>query len=120
MVSGHPSALYDAMLAGWCWLALQVVTQSVMRTEVMWFTFAPDRVLCARCAGRTFIDRQRIKRRAANRSRCSAALPSGERLAVLATMMAVDVETPQWIGRRISPPMPRPSQAWDFPHPGYP
>ena len=44
MVSGHPSALYDEMLAGWRSLALQVTTQAQVRTEVVWFNFAPDRV----------------------------------------------------------------------------
>ena len=41
MVSGHPSALYDEMLAGWRSLALQVTTQAQVRTEVVWFNFAP-------------------------------------------------------------------------------
>ena len=33
-----------------------------MRTEVVWFNFAPDRVHWASYAGRNFTDRQRIKR----------------------------------------------------------
>ncbi len=94
MVSGHPSSLYDAALAGWRRLEMQVVTQGVVRTEVVWFNFAPDRVHWASCAGRNFTDRQRIKRKAANWGRRYAALPPGERLAVLAAMMAVEAETP--------------------------
>ena len=94
MVSGHPSALYDEMLAGWRSLALQVTTQAQVRTEVVWFNFAPDRVHWASYAGRNFTDRQRIKRKAANWGRRYKALPAGERLAVLAAMMAVDAEDP--------------------------
>ncbi len=60
MVSGHPSALYDGLLAGWRRLALQVTTQAQVRTEVVWFSFAPDRVHWASFAGRNFTDRQRI------------------------------------------------------------
>ena len=94
MVSGHPSALYDDLLAGWRRVALQVTTQGHVRTEVVWFNFAPDRVHWASCAGRNFTDRQRIKRKAANWGRRYAALPAGERLAVLAAMMAVEAEDP--------------------------
>ena len=54
------------MLAGWRSLALQVTTQAQVRTEVVWFNFAPDRVHWASYAGRNFTDRQRIKRKAAN------------------------------------------------------
>ncbi len=43
-------------------------------------------------AGRNFTDRQRIKRKAANWGRRYQALPPGERLAVLAAMMAVEAE----------------------------
>ena len=92
MVSGHPSALYDEMLAGWRSLALQVTTQAQVRTEVVWFNFAPDRVHWASYAGRNE-DRQRIKRKAANGAGVTRPCP-GERLAVLAAMMAVDAEDP--------------------------
>ncbi len=72
------------MLAGRCRLALQVVTGCLVRTAVVWFTFAPDRVHWA----------IRTERRAAKRGRRSAALLPGEHLAVLAAMMAVGAETP--------------------------
>ncbi len=61
----------------------------LVQTEVVWFTFAPDRVHWARFAGRNITDRQRITRKAANRGRRSTALPPGQRLAVLSAMMAV-------------------------------
>ena len=92
MVSGHPSALYDERLADWRRLEMQVMTQGIVRTEVVWFNFAPDRVHWASCAGRNFTDRQRIKRKAANWGRRYEALPAGERLAVLAAIMAAEAE----------------------------
>ena len=50
--------------------------------------FALDRLHWARYAGRHFTDRQRIKRKADSWGRRYAALPHGERLAVLGAMMA--------------------------------
>ena len=92
MISGHPSALYDELLAGWRRLALQVTTQAQVRTEVVWFNFAPDRVHWASYAGRNFTHRQCIKRKAANWGRRYQAMPAGERLAVLAAIMAVEAD----------------------------
>ena len=65
MVSGHPSALYDEALRDWRRIDLQVTTQGQVRTEVVWFNFAPDRMHRAGHAGRNRTDRQRIKRKAA-------------------------------------------------------
>lgn len=92
MVSGYPSTLYDDRLARWRTVRWQVMNQSGVRTECVWFNFAPDRVHWARYAGRNFTDRQRIKRKAASWGRRYAALPVPERLAVLAAMMAVESE----------------------------
>ena len=94
MASGHPSALYDEALSGWRRLEMQVMTHGVVRTEVIWFNFAPDRVHWAGCAGRNFTDRQRIKRKAANWARRYKAMPPGERLAVLAAVMAAEADMP--------------------------
>ena len=58
----------------------------------VWMNFAPDRLHWARFAGKNFTDRQRIKRKAENWGRRYAALPQGERLAVLGAMMAVETE----------------------------
>ena len=52
----------------------------------------PDRLHWARYAGRNFTDRQRIKRKAQSWGRRYAALPVGERLAVLGAMMAVEAQ----------------------------
>ena len=88
MVSGHPSALYDEMLAGWRSLALQVTTQAQVRTEVVWFNFG--------CIGRATQAGTSPTASASSVRRPTRykALPAGERLAVLAAMMAVDAEDP--------------------------
>ena len=92
MVSGYPSALYDELLVGWRSVELQVMNQSGVRTEKLWFNFTVDRLHWASCAGRNFTHRQQIKRKAANWARRYEALPRAERLAVLAAMMAVEVQ----------------------------
>ena len=90
MVSGYPSALYDEGLRGWGSVEWQVMNQGGVRTEKLWFNFAPERLHWARYAGRNFTDRQRIKRKAQRWARRYAALPHPERLAVLGAMMAVE------------------------------
>jgi len=92
ILSGYPSALYDDLLVGWRSLELQVMNQGGVRTEKLWFNFIVDRVHWASYAGKNFTDRQRIKRKAASWGRRYQALPRAERLAVLAAMMAVEVQ----------------------------
>jgi len=92
MLSGYPSALYDDLLSGWQSVEVQVMNQAGVRTEKLWFNFTVDRVHWARYAGKNRTDRQRIKRKAENWRRRYRALPPGERLAVLAAMMAVEAE----------------------------
>lgn len=92
MLSGYPSAFYDELLQGWRSIELQVMNQDGVRTEKLWFNFTVDRVHWAGCAGRNFTHRQQIKRKAANWARRYEALPRAQRLAVLAAMMAVEVQ----------------------------
>jgi DNA adenine methylase len=92
MLSGYPSAFYDELLQGWRSIELQVMNQDGVRTEKLWFNFTLDRVHWASCAGRNFTHRQQIKRKAANWARRYEALPRAQRLAVLAAMMAVEVQ----------------------------
>ena len=92
MLSGYPSALYDDLLKGWRSLELQVMNQDGVRTEKLWFNFTVDRLHWASYAGKNFTHRQSVKRKAANWGRRYKALPREERLAVLAAMMAVEVE----------------------------
>jgi site-specific DNA-adenine methylase len=90
ILSGYPSCLYDQELPNWRSLELQVMNQAGVRTEKVWFNFEPDRVHWARYAGKNHTDRQRIKRKADSWAKRYRALPSGERLAVLAAVMAVE------------------------------
>ncbi len=90
MVSGYPSRLYDAHLAGWRAREVQVNNQSCVVTEKLWFNFEPGRPHWHSCAGRNFTDRQRIKRNAESWARRYRAMPPGERLAVLAAVLAVE------------------------------
>jgi DNA adenine methylase len=92
MISGYPSALYDERLDGWRSLELQVMNQDGVRTEKIWFNFTVNRLHWAGYAGKNFTHRQSVKRKAANWGRRYQALPRAERLAVLAVMMAVEVE----------------------------
>ena len=64
MVSGYPSTLYEERLRGWRSVEWQVMNQGGVRTEKLWFNFAPERLHWARYAGKNFTDRQRIKRKA--------------------------------------------------------
>jgi DNA adenine methylase len=92
ILSGYPSDLYDDSLQGWGSIELQVMNQGGVRTEKLWFNFPVDRVHWTSCAGRNFTHRQQIKRKAANWARRYEALPRAERLAVLAALMAVEVQ----------------------------
>ena len=90
ILSGYPSAVYDEHLGAWQTLELQVMNQAGVRTEKLWFNFTPQRFFWASFAGKNFTDRQRIKRKADNWARRYQAMPPAERLAVLATLMAVE------------------------------
>ena len=90
ILSGYPSALYDKWLSGWEALELQVMNQGGVRTEKVWFNFSLERVHWTRYTGKNHTDRQRIKRKAESWGRRYRALPAGERLAVLAAVMAVE------------------------------
>lgn len=93
ILSGYPSALYDERLGDWHQLELQVMNQAGVRTEKLWFNFTPERLFWASYAGKNFTERQRIKRKAERWAKRYQAMPAGERLAVLAAMMAVEAES---------------------------
>jgi len=92
MLSGYPSELYERALADWHSLSLQVMNQAGVVTEKVWFNFAPGRLHWHRYAGQNFMQRQCIQRKAARWAQRYAAMPPGERLAVLAALMAVEAE----------------------------
>ena len=92
MISGYASPLYDEMLSDWKSIEIQVMNQGGVRTEKVWFNFVVDRVHWARYAGKNFTDRQRIKRKAENWGNRYRMLPKAERVAILASIMAVESE----------------------------
>jgi hypothetical protein len=92
MPSGYPSVLYDDLLTDWGRLELQVMNQGEVRTEKLWFNFTPDRIHWSRYAGKNFTDRQRIKRKATNWAKRYQAIPRGERLSVLSSIMVVEAQ----------------------------
>ncbi len=94
MLSGYPSSLYDDLLGDWNSLELQAMTWGGPRTEKLWFNYTVDRVHWVSYAGKNFTDRQRIKRKAQRWGEKYRALPRAERLAVLASMMAVESVPP--------------------------
>lgn len=93
IISGYPAPLYDEMLEGWNTWQFQVMTRGGVRTEKVWFNY--DRSLIGWCSyvGSDFTDRQRIKRKAARWAKKYEGLPSYERLAVMAELAKVDIET---------------------------
>lgn len=88
IISGYPSELYAAELAGWRTIEFQVSTRGGPRTEKLWMNFEAGAVHWAAFAGVNFTDRQRIKRKAARWAKAFGELSQGERLAVLAAILA--------------------------------
>ena len=89
ILSGYPSALYDQLLSGWRSREFQAMTRGGPHRKAV-VQFRAVRRALASYAGTDFTDRQRIKRKAARWARMYAELPPGERLAVLAALLAVD------------------------------
>ena len=93
MISGYPSRLYDEHLSDWRTLEIQVNNQSCVVTEKLWFNFGaptgctgmPVRAGTSPTASASSATPK--AGRGANR-----AMPPGERLAVLAAVLAVEVE----------------------------
>ena len=90
MLSGYASQLYERALPDWHSLSLQVMNQAGVVTEKAWCNFAPGRLHWHRYAGQNFTQRQCIKRKPASWAKRYAAMEPGERLAVLAALMAVE------------------------------
>jgi DNA adenine methylase len=90
IISGYPSSLYDDNLSDWKNIELQVMSRGGPRTEKIWYNYEINRVYWAGFAGKDFTDRQRIKRKAQRWGKKYQALPKGERLAILASIMKVE------------------------------
>lgn len=95
ILSGYPSALYDELVGDWRSIRFQVMTRGGPRTEQLWFNFPAGDVAWASFAGRDFTDRQRIKRKAARWAANYRRLSAGERLAVLAALLAEQAIPPR-------------------------
>jgi DNA adenine methylase len=93
MISGYPSALYDRLFAGWRTVEFQVMTRGGVRTEKLWMNYPADSAHWSTYAGRDRTDRQRIKRKAARWRRMFDALTPGERLAILAALIAPEAQS---------------------------
>lgn len=89
MISGYHSDLYAGLLLApqWRSLSYQVKTRGGPRTECLWMNYEPHAAHWADHAGIDFIDRQRIKRKAARWQRMYRELPAGERMAILAAIL---------------------------------
>ena len=88
MVSGYPSALYDRLYDGWRAVEFQAMTRGGVRTEKLWMNFPAGPVHWATFAGKNRTRRQNIKRKAGRWAAKFATMEPGERLAVLAALMA--------------------------------
>lgn len=88
IISGYPSSLYAENLADWRTFQYQAMTRGGVRTEQLWFNYAPDAAYWSTYAGKDFIDRQRIKRKAKRWADNYAALPAAEKLAILSAILA--------------------------------
>ena len=80
------------MLSDWRRVAVQVMTQAQVRTEVVWLNFTPQRMHWASHAGRNAAERQRIKRKATRWAQGYRKMPPAERIAVLSAILAVEAE----------------------------
>lgn len=94
MLSGYPNALYDEKLAGWYTHTFQSMTRGGVRTEKLWLSYQPDAVYWSTFAGKDYIERQRIKRKAERWAARFSVLPPAERIAVLAAMLDIDIQLP--------------------------
>jgi DNA adenine methylase len=94
IVSGYPSALYDELLGDWRTRTFQAMTRGGVRTEQLWLSFPEGAPHWHTFAGVDRTDRQRIKRKAANWAAAYAALPHGERLAILAALLQAEEDGP--------------------------
>lgn len=92
ILSGYPSALYNDLLPDWRTFQFQAMTRGGVRTEQLWFNYAPVSAYWSTYAGKDFTDRQRIKRKAKRWADNYAALPPAERQAILAAILATDIE----------------------------
>ncbi|MGA7587043.1 MAG: DNA adenine methylase [Rouxiella badensis] len=93
MISGYPSALYDKLLSDWRSVEFQVMTRGGPRTEKLWMNYESGNAYSHAFAGKNYIDRQRIKRKAERWKARFQALPPAERLAIMTALHDIDPQT---------------------------
>lgn len=95
LISGYWSELYASMLEGWRSVSFGVPTRGGRRIEWVWANFPePSEFHDVRFVGRSFTDRQRIKRKASRWVRMLASMPPGERAAVIAAIDSAGLRIP--------------------------
>jgi site-specific DNA-adenine methylase len=94
MISGYPSALYDDVLRKWRKLTFVARTRKGMAIEYLWMNY-PEPVLLHdyRYLGRSFRERERIKRRQTRWKKRLVMMSALERAALLAAMEDLYRET---------------------------
>jgi site-specific DNA-adenine methylase len=90
MLSGYPNELYDTSLPEWNTREFRVMTRGGVRTEKLWLSYSPDASHWSAFAGKNYIDRQRIQRKAERWAKKFSNLPAAERQAILAAMLDSD------------------------------
>ncbi|MBP2850543.1 DNA adenine methylase [Dickeya oryzae] len=92
MISGYPSTLYDELLGDWRSITFQVMTRGGPRTEQLWMNYPEGSAYDATFAGENYIDRQRIKRKAARWAENYRLMSPAERLAIMSALQGVDAD----------------------------
>ncbi|HDK5760838.1 TPA: DNA adenine methylase [Klebsiella pneumoniae] len=90
ILSGYPSDMYDDALPGWRSREFQAMTRGGVRTEKIWMNYPEGAAYSHMFAGKDYNDRYRIKRKAQRWKEKFAALPSAERLAIMAALCEVE------------------------------
>lgn len=93
MISGYPSTLYDELLGDWRSITFQVMTRGGPRTEQLWMNYPEGSAYDAAFAGKDYVDRQRIKRKAARWAENYRLMSPAERLAIMSALQRVDANS---------------------------
>ncbi|MET1256988.1 DNA adenine methylase [Aliikangiella maris] len=91
LISGYRNSIYDELIGDWYNMDFQAMTRGGVRTETVWCNFNPGAIHYHTYAGKNFTDRQRIKRKAERWSKKFQSLPTDERQAVLAAILATNI-----------------------------
>jgi DNA adenine methylase len=80
VISGYPSDIYDELLRGWNSVLFPAKTQKGLRTESLWFNYSyPTQLHDGSYIGKTFRERQTVKRRLSRLQRRISGLPPIEK-----------------------------------------